>query len=123
MRGPSDGSGRNKVWNFTSSVFITVSNADTLSHYLESSLIRIASSCPVSSVPVCSYGRVNTGDLGAEVVFRMDESSIYVSPHWFGIAHAHGHLPIPFPLRSYFTFIVCLLRHTALRTCFHSVHC
>ena len=27
----------------------------------------------------CEY----TWDLGAEVVFRMDESSIYFGPHWF----------------------------------------
>ena len=34
----------------------------------------------------------------------------------FDVAHAHDHLPLPIPLRSYFAFIVCLLRHTALRT-------
>ena len=37
----------------------------------------------------------------------------------FVIARAHGHLPIPLPLRSYFAFTACLLRHTAVRTCFH----
>ena len=34
----------------------------------------------------------------------------------FDIAHAHGHLPLPFPLSSYYAFIVCLLGHTAVRT-------
>ena len=59
------------------------------------------------------------GDLGAEVVFRMNESSIYFSPHWFWYRSRSWPLTYPFPLRSYFAFIVCLLRHTALRTCFH----
>ena len=34
----------------------------------------------------------------------------------FDVAHAHNHLPIPIPPRSYYTLVVCLLGLTAVRT-------
>ena len=91
----SDNSGRNKVWNFSGSVFMIIGDADTPWHpqFFQRSHFR---------VPEFDRRETFMEYLAATTVPRIFTSCVSL----FVVAHVHDHTPFPVPLRRHRTILV-----------------